>query len=110
NPAEEVLPASIATFEARDRALKPEEIGWFFNQLEQTGTLPTIKLAIKLVLLTMVRKSELLNAPWGEVNFNACLWTIDASRMKGSRDHNVYLSRQAQDILIALKMCAGSSD
>ncbi|EFH4734274.1 tyrosine-type recombinase/integrase [Escherichia coli] len=110
NPAEEVLPASIATFEARDRALKPEEIGWFFNQLEQTGALPTIKLAIKLVLLTMVRKGELLNAPWSEINFNACLWTIDASRMKGSRDHNVYLSRQAQDILIALKMCAGSSD
>jgi len=109
NPAEEVLPASIAKFEARDRVLKPEEIGWFFNQLEFTGTLPTIKLAIKLVLLTMVRKSELLNAPWNEVNFNTSLWTIDSSRMKGGRDHNVYLSRQAQDIFVALKMCAGSS-
>lgn len=70
NPGEEVLPASIATFEARDRALNPEEMDYFFNQLELTVTFPTIKLAIKLVLLTMVRKSELLNAPWSEVNFN----------------------------------------
>lgn len=110
NPAEDVLPASIATFEPRDRALKPEEIGCFFNQLERTGTLPTIKLAIKLVLLTMVRKSELLNASWSEIDFSTGVWTIESNRMKGDRDHNVYLSRQAQDILVALKMCAGSSE
>jgi len=37
------------------------------------------------------------------------VWTIPKERMKRSRPHNVYLSRQALDILIALKTCAGNS-
>lgn len=62
NPAELVRPASIARFEPRDRALTPDEIGLMYQYIERIGTTPSIRAAAKLLLLTMVRKSELTNA------------------------------------------------
>jgi len=109
NPADGIKPSSIATFKAKVRALSPDEIGEFFRLLEHVATLPTIRLALRLVLLTMVRKGELLDATWGEVDFLAATWTIPRERMKARRQHVVYLSQQAMDILIALKTCAGGS-
>lgn len=58
----------------------------------------------------MVRKSELLHATWDEVSFENATWTIPAIRMKAGRPHVIYLSRQALDILVTFKMCAGYSD
>ena len=59
NPAELVRPTTIAKFEPRDRALTPDEIGLMYQYMERIGTTPTIRAAVKLLLLTMVRKSEL---------------------------------------------------
>jgi integrase len=109
NPADEVGPASIATFVAKDRALSPTEIRIMLKQLEHVPTLPTIRLGLRLILLTMVRKSELQDATWDEVDFDNSVWTIPKERMKRSKAHNVYLCDQALDILIALKTCAGNS-
>ena len=109
NPADEVGPASIATFVAKDRALSPTEIRIMLKQLEHVPTLPTIRLGLKLILLTMVRKSELQDATWDEVDFENAVWSIPKERMKRSKAHNVYLSEQSLDILIALKTCAGNS-
>mgnify|MGYP001007849239 FL=1 len=110
NPVELIRASNIATFKPRERTLSPDEIGVLFKYLEQVGSIPTIKLAVKFILLTMVRKSELLHATWDEVSFENATWTIPASRMKAGRSHVVYLSRQALDILITFKMCAGYSD
>ena len=109
NPADEVGPASIATFVPKDRSLSPAEIRVMLGQLEHVPTLPTIRLGMKLFLLTMVRKSELQDATWDEVDFENAVWSIPKERMKRSKAHNVYLSQQAVDIFIALKTCAGSS-
>lgn len=109
NPADEVGPASIATFVPKDRSLSPAEIRVMLGQLEHVATLPTIRLGMKLFLLTMVRKSELQDATWDEVDFENAVWSIPKERMKRSKAHNVYLAEQAIDILIALKTCAGNS-
>lgn len=109
NPADDVEPASIATFVPKDRSLSPAEIRVMLGQLEHVPTLPTIRLSMKLFLLTMVRKSELQDATWGEVDFENAVWSIPKERMKRSKAHNVYLSQQAIDIFIALKTCAGNS-
>jgi integrase len=109
NPADEVGPASVATFVPRDRSLSPSEIRVMLKVLEQVPTLPTIRLGLRLYLLTMVRKSELQDATWDEIDFENAVWSIPKERMKRSRPHNVYLSRQALDIMIALKTCAGNS-
>ena len=44
NPADEVGPASIATFVPKDRSLSPSEIRVMLKQLEHIATLPTIRL------------------------------------------------------------------
>jgi integrase len=76
NPADEVGPASVATFVPRDRSLSPAEIRVLFRVLEQVPTLPTIRLGLKLYLLLMVRKSELQDATWDEVDFENAVWSI----------------------------------
>lgn len=110
NPADLVKATTIAKFEPRDRALTPDEIRLMYQYIERIGTSPSIRSAAKLLLLTMVRKSELTNATWGEINFTEGVWTIPKERMKRRNPHNVYLSRQALDIFIALKTFAGGSD
>jgi integrase len=109
NPADDVGPSSIAHFVPRDRSLSPTEVRIMLKQLERVPTLPTIRLGLRLILLTMVRKSELQDAIWDEIDFENTVWTIPKERMKRSKAHNVYLSRQALDIMIALKTCAGNS-
>lgn len=109
NPADEVGPASIATFTPKDRSLSPSEIRVLFKVIEKVATLPTIRLGMKFFLLSMVRKSELQDAVWDEVDFENAVWSIPKERMKRSKPHNVYLSQQMLDILIALKTCAGNS-
>ncbi|TIT23512.1 MAG: integrase, partial [Mesorhizobium sp.] len=109
NPADDVGPASIAHFVPRDRSLSPTEIRVMLKILENVATLPTIRLGLRLILFTMVRKSELQDATWDEVDFEHAVWTIPKERMKRSKAHNVYLSRQALDIFVALKTCSGNS-
>lgn len=110
NPADLVRPTSIARFQSRDRSLTAEEIGLFYEYLERTAAGPQFKAACKLLLLTMLRKGELTGAKWSEINFTDALWTIPKERMKRRNPHLVFLSRQALDILIALKTFAGGSD
>lgn len=109
NPAEAIRPSAIATFKPRDRALSPAEIQKFFNALEEVSSAATLRLAVKFMLLTMVRKSEFIQAKWDEVNFETAVWSIPKERMKAGRPHNVYLSQQALDILIAFKTCYAAS-
>jgi len=110
NPAADIKPSSIAMFKPRERCLQPEEVGIFFRTLDNVGAMATMKLALKLVLLTLVRKSEFTEATWKEVDFKKCTWTIPAARMKGSRSHIIYLPTQAQDLMVGLQMCAGGSE
>ncbi|ENQ8170716.1 tyrosine-type recombinase/integrase [Escherichia coli] len=110
NPAADIKPSSIAIFKPRERTLTPEEIGLFFRTLDAIGAMGTMKMALKLVLITMVRKGEFTNATWDEIDFKKWTWTIPSDRMKGSRAHVIYLPKQAQDILFGLQMCAGGSE
>jgi len=77
--------------------------------MESVATYPTIRLALRMILLTLVRKSELIHATWDEVDFESATWTIPKPRMKRRNPHVVYLSRQALDIFVALHTCAAGS-
>ncbi len=72
NPADDVGPASIATFVPKDRSLSPTGIRVMLKQLDHVATLPTIRLGMRLFLLTMVRKSELQDAVLGRGRFREC--------------------------------------
>ena len=109
NPAESIKPSDIATFKPRERVLSPAEIRQFFLALDETATSPTLRLAVKFVLLTMVRKGEFVGGTWTEVDFEAGTWTIPATRMKANKPLVVFLSQQALDILVTFKTCFESS-
>lgn len=109
NPADEIANSSIATFKKRERVLTPREIKLFFNTLETTQSDFALKKAVKFILLTLVRKGELINATWDEVDFKNKVWTIPAERMKAKRAHNVYLSEQAIDLIVAFQIYSEGS-
>ncbi|MBG2865024.1 tyrosine-type recombinase/integrase [Proteus mirabilis] len=110
NPADAIKASSIGTFQARERAMSPKEIGILFRELENYSCYPTLKLAVKFVLLTLVRKSEFIHATWDEIAFKNRQWVIPKGRMKGRKEHVIYLSDQAMDILTGMKVCAMGSD
>lgn len=114
NPAEYVKGSSIATFAPRDRALTKQEIGMFFSTLKISQTSLQLKIALKLIMLTMTRKSAIVGATWDEIDFKNAEWTIPAERMKASRQgagrpHIVYLSKQALDSFLQLKILSSES-
>ena len=109
NPADEIANSSIATFKKRERVLTPREIKLFFNTLETTQSDFALKKAVKFILLTLVRKGELINATWDEIDFKNKVWTIPAERMKAKRAHNVYLSEQALDLIVAFQIYSEGS-
>ncbi|MYZ51576.1 tyrosine-type recombinase/integrase [Malikia spinosa] len=110
NPADKVRPSSIAKFSSRERSLTPDEIKLMYEYLEKVSSGPQFKAAARLLLLTLVRKSELTDAKWTEISFTNALWTVPKVRTKKKRDHLVPLSSQALDIFVALKTFAGGSD
>ncbi|WP_272568069.1 tyrosine-type recombinase/integrase [Providencia sp. PROV255] len=110
NPVDGIKASSIATFEARERSMSPKEVGLFFNELENYSCYPTLKLAVKFVLITLVRKSEFTNAAWDEIDFEDRQWVIPKERMKRRRAHVIYLSDQAMDIITGFKVCAMGSN
>lgn len=109
NPADEISNSSIATFKKRERVLSPREIHLFFNALDEMQSDFALRKAVKFILLTLVRKGELINATWDEVNLKNKVWTIPAERMKAKRTHNVYLSEQALDLIIAFQIYSEGS-
>lgn len=66
--------------------------------------------AMKLLMLTFVRTSELIQAKWSEFDLDEGVWIIPAARMKMRKDHVVPLSRQAIEILKEQKEMTGQWD
>jgi integrase len=52
-------------------------------------------LALEFQILTACRSGEVLKAQWSEIDLEARLWRIPASRMKARREHVVPLSEPA---------------
>ena len=85
------------------------EVKTFLDALQITPTMPTLRMALKFMLLTMVRKGEFVDATWKEIDWERSTWTIQADRMKAGKAHIVPLSEQAIDILTTLKTCFPAS-
>jgi integrase len=74
-------------------ALHYRELPAFFTLLRKQNGLAAK--ALELTILTGLRTSNVIAAPWSEVDIEGRLWSIPATRMKAKRDHNVPLSRTA---------------
>jgi integrase len=55
--------------------------------------------ALEFVILTAARTNEVLQARWGEIDFESTIWTIPPDRMKAGKGHRVPLSAPAMLVL-----------
>ncbi|MFL9959755.1 integrase arm-type DNA-binding domain-containing protein [Paraburkholderia sediminicola] len=99
NPAEVVPARSIATVDSRNRVLSGNEIGTMLHAIDVSSIRRPLKLALHLLVLTMVRKSDLVESAWAEFDLDQAVWTIPAARLKADQDRVVYLSHQAVSML-----------
>ena len=82
-----------------------KELPEFLKTLENNDArlFPATKRAIKLLMLTFVRTSELIEATWDEIDLDNAVWEIPAERMKMDAPHIVPLSAQALEIFTKQK-------
>lgn len=64
--------------------------------------------AVEFLLLTATRSGEVRGATWAEVDVEAGVWTIPASRMKARREHRVPLAEGALRLLREMPRFEGS--
>ena len=86
------------------------ELPEFLQKIDaDKATAPSTALAMKFIILTFVRTSELRFADWQEFEINSTvpLWVIPAERMKMRKTHHVPLSRQAVSILKEMEQYSG---
>lgn len=59
--------------------------------------------ALEFCILTACRTSEVIGALWEEIDFDKCIWTVPANRIKGELQHVVPLSPAAMAVLKRMK-------
>lgn len=86
-----------------------KELPAFLGVLDNVDTpiTPQTRMAMRFLMLTFVRTSEMVRAEWSEFDFDEGVWMIPAAKMKMRRDHIVPLSRQALEILAELEKYNG---
>lgn len=107
NPAAAIEAQYIAVAKSRDRALSREEVGKLLRAVYASNMRRAHKLALHLLLLTMVRKADLIEAKWEHVDTEAGQWEIPTT--KTGKPHVVYLSTQARALFTELKELACGS-
>src|SRR5690606_26128687 len=74
---------------ARDRALTPDEIRRFLRAMQTSNIRRQFKIAFQLILITLVRKSELMLAQWKDVHLDEGEWHIPVENSKTGKPHIV---------------------
>ena len=92
----------------RERNLSEDEIKIFWEKLDVAKMSQEIRFALKFLLITAQRKSEVITAEWDEIDFKTKWWTIPAKKAKNKRTHRVPLTPMAINILKDLKKITGN--
>lgn len=109
NPAREIQGAIVVPQATHHKPIAAKNIPAFIDKIDGYAGRVHTKLAAKLLMLTMVRKRELIEATWDELDFEEGVWTIPAERMKRRHGHVVPLSKQALAAFKELKPMARGS-
>jgi integrase len=93
-----LLPARSKVAKVEHHSALPwREVGAFMVALAKEEGVSA--LALRFAILTAARTGEVIGARWSEIDMQAAVWTIPASRMKASREHRVPLSDGAMEML-----------
>ena len=108
--AVEALPKVNGNTTSHHRALPHAEVGAALRGVRgTTDTHPSAALCVELIVLTAVRPGEARGARWDEIDMDAAVWTIPATRMKAGRDFAVPLSTGALEVLERARKLSGGS-
>lgn len=116
-----VAQSCIATLQRKDfdAAYKPRQVRLRLDEIAELWRAlndpvrcksdPVTIAAIKLIILTGQRESEVAEAEWNEFDMDAGIWYIPAHRTKMERSHRVHLAPQTIAVLNAAKLITGQS-
>lgn len=107
NPAAMIADAMVPMPQMRHRPAVTtlEDARRVLAQVEAIPAHPVVRLAMRFLALTAARPGEVGGMLWSERDGD--LWRIPAARMKMGREHVVPLSRQAAEVLEAVRPLTG---
>jgi integrase len=108
NPIPDLRGALKAPVVKHRSYLMENELPGYLEKLEAYVGDPQTKLALRLLILTFVRTTELRAAEWAEIDWPKSEWRIPAERMKMRAMHIVPLSKQAVYVLRELQKLSGN--
>ena len=83
----------------RAAIIDEQEFGKLIQAIDNYDGWPTIRAALKFLILTCVRPGEVRGAVRSEFDLDQAMWRIPAERMKMRQPHDVPLSKQALAVL-----------
>jgi integrase len=92
---------------SRDRTLTDAEVSMVWHRLDNCAMVEAIRIAIRMILVTAVRRVEIATAKWADIADD--VWTIPGEYSKSQKPHAVPLSPLAVRLLEQLKVLAGES-
>ena len=112
NPAADVKPADVLKQIKKTNfaRIDAKELPGLLRAIECYQGRTITRLAMRLMALTFVRTSELIEARWGEFDLEARRWNIPAERMKMDTPHIVPLATQAIEVLEMLRSLTGAGE
>jgi integrase len=123
NPARMLKPKDFAASanRSRDRVLNLSELRMLWETLDRTIYLktkkesglamnPVITTAIKILILTGARRTEVAAMRWGELSIENNIWLLPADRTKNKQAHTIFLSQIAINLINNLKKLTGQSE
>jgi len=96
-----LLPRKKTLSRGHHRAMASKEAPAFMAKLRARPALAAR--ALEFAILTAGRTGECIYARWGEIDEEAAIWTVPASRMKAGVEHRVPLSGAALGVLATLR-------
>ena len=94
---EELLPRRKSSAVKHHPAMPYTELPNFWRKLSTINTTPSF--ALRFLITTATRSSEVRLATWGEFDLEKKIWTVPGERMKAGRDHRIPLSDTASEIV-----------
>jgi integrase len=112
NPVPDLRGALRPTKHRHYAALDTKELPEFLRVLDTNNVrlYAQTRYAIRMLMLTFVRTSELIKSKWPEFDLGNAEWIVPAERMKMKRAHIVPLSKQAVSMLLELRELNGKRE
>ena len=111
NPATDIKPSDVLASRQKQNLARIDgkELPALLRHIDAYKGAAITRLAMKLMVMTFVRTTELIGARWAEFDLELARWDIPAERMKMKTPHIVPLSAQAVNLLKTLHLITGHS-